>query len=51
MVPPPVKISQGDMPPKAVAVSVFVGITGRQLTPFSYAGVARRGYQRSFYWR
>jgi hypothetical protein len=31
--------------------SVFIDIIGRPLTPFSYAGVARRAYRRSFYWR
>jgi hypothetical protein len=46
-----VKILQGDMPMKAADVSVFIDIIGRPLTPFSYAGVARRTYRRSFYWR
>jgi hypothetical protein len=42
-----VKILQGDMPPKAADVSVFIDIIGRPLTPFSFAGVARRSYRRS----
>ena len=46
-----VKILQGDMPVKAADVSVFIDIIGRPLTPFSYAGVARRTYRRTFYWR
>jgi hypothetical protein len=46
-----VKILQGDMPANAADVSVFIDIIGRPLTPFSYAGVARRAYRRSFYWR
>jgi hypothetical protein len=44
-----VKIFSGDMPPKAADVSAFIDIIGRPLTPFSLAGVARRGYRRSFY--
>lgn len=46
-----VKIIQGEMPPKAADVSVFIDIIGRPLTPFSFAGAARRGYRRSFYVR
>jgi hypothetical protein len=30
-------------------VSVFIDIIGRPLTPFSYAGVARRSYRRAYY--
>jgi hypothetical protein len=44
-----VKILQGDMPAAAADVSVFIDIIGRPLTPFSYAGVARRSYRRVFY--
>lgn len=46
-----VKILQGDVPTKATDVSVFIDTIGRPLTPFSCAGVARRTYRRSFYWR
>jgi hypothetical protein len=44
-----VKVVQGDMPAKGTDVSVFIDIIGRPLTPFSYAGVARRNYRRA-YW-
>jgi hypothetical protein len=46
-----VKVLQGDMPAKAADVSVFIDIIGMPLTPVSYAGVARRGYRRAFYYR
>ena len=45
-----VKVLQGDMPATGADVSVFIDIIGRPLTPFSYAGVARRAYRRA-YWR
>ena len=45
-----VKVLQGEMPARATDVSVFIDIIGRPLTPFSYAGVARRAYRRSFYY-
>jgi hypothetical protein len=45
-----VKVLQGDMPAKGSDVSVFIDIIGMPMTPFSYAGVARRGYRR-MYWR
>jgi hypothetical protein len=45
-----VKVLQGDMPTKGSDVSVFIDIIGMPMTPFSYAGVARRGYRR-MYWR
>jgi hypothetical protein len=45
-----VKVLQGDMPAKGAEVSVFIDIIGMPMTPFSYAGVARRGYRR-MYWR
>ena len=45
-----VKVLQGEMPAKAADVSVFIDIIGMPRTPFSYAGVARRGYRR-VYWR
>ena len=44
-----VKIISGEMPTTASDVSVFIDIIGRPLTPFSYAGVARRGYRRAYY--
>jgi hypothetical protein len=44
-----VKVLQGQMPAKATDVSVFIDIIGRPLTPFSFAGVARRSYRRA-YW-
>jgi len=46
-----VKVLQGEMPAKAADVSVFIDIIGRPLTPFSFAGVARRSYRRAFYFR
>jgi len=45
-----VKVLQGDMPATGADVSVFIDIIGRPLTPFSYAGAARRAYRRA-YWR
>ena len=45
-----VKVLQGDMPAKGADVSVFIDIIGMPMTPFSYAGAARRGYRR-MYWR
>ena len=44
-----VKVLQGQMPVKAADVSVFIDVIGMPLTPFSYAGVARRSYRRAFY--
>jgi len=37
-----IKVLEGDIPNSAGAVSVFIDIIGRPLTPFSYAGAARR---------
>jgi len=45
-----VKVLQGEMPAKGADVSIFIDIIGMPLTPFSYAGVARRTYRR-VYWR
>jgi hypothetical protein len=45
-----VKVLQGEMPAKGADVSVFIDIIGMPMTPFSYAGAARRGYRR-MYWR
>jgi hypothetical protein len=45
-----VKVLQGEMPAKGSDVSVFIDIIGMPMTPFSYAGVARRSYRR-MYWR
>jgi hypothetical protein len=47
-----VKVLQGqnaEMPANGADVSVFIDIIGRPLTPFSFAGVARRSYRRA-YW-
>jgi hypothetical protein len=44
-----VKVLQGELPAAGADVSVFIDIIGRPLTPFSYAGVARRTYRRAFY--
>jgi hypothetical protein len=43
-----IKPVAGEMPEKGEDVSVFIDIIGMPLTPMSYAGVARRGYRRSF---
>jgi len=43
-----VKVLQGQMPAKAADVSVFIDVIGMPLTPFSYAGVARRAYRRAY---
>ena len=45
-----VKLLQGEMPAKGADVSVFIDIIGMPLTPYSYAGYARRSYRR-MYWR
>ncbi|HXV84387.1 MAG TPA: hypothetical protein VEG60_31450 [Candidatus Binatia bacterium] len=45
-----VKVLQGELPAKGADVSVFIDIIGMPMTPFSYAGVARRTYRR-VYWR
>ena len=45
-----VKVIQGQMPAKAADVSVFIDIIGMPLTPFSYAGVARRAYRRAYFY-
>jgi hypothetical protein len=45
-----IKVLQGELPAKGGDVSVFIDIIGMPMTPFSYAGVARRGYRR-MYWR
>jgi hypothetical protein len=44
-----VKLLQGEMPAKADDVSVFIDIIGRPLTPYSFAGAARRGYRRAYF--
>jgi hypothetical protein len=46
-----IKVLSGEMPARGADVSVFIDIIGRPLTPFSYAGVARRSYRRAFYYR
>ena len=45
-----VKVIQGQMPAKAADVAVFIDIIGMPLTPFSYAGVARRAYRRAYFY-
>jgi hypothetical protein len=45
-----VKVLQGDVPERADDVSVFIDIIGRPLTPFSFAGVARRSYRRAYWY-
>ena len=42
-----IKVLQGEMPAKGAEVSVFIDVIGMPLTPFSYAGVARRSYRRA----
>jgi hypothetical protein len=42
-----IKILQGEPPPAAGPVSVFIDIIGMPMTPLSYAGADRRRY----YWR
>ena len=42
-----VRVLQGEMPAKGGLVSVFIDIIGMPMTPFSYAGAARR---RGFYY-
>jgi len=44
-----VRVLEGDMPATGADVSVFIDIIGMPMTPFSYAGVARRSYRRAFY--
>jgi hypothetical protein len=46
-----VKILQGEIPPRASDISVFIDIIGMPRTPVSYAGVARRSYRRGVYYR
>jgi hypothetical protein len=46
-----IKVLKGDVPTKADDVSVFIDIIGRPLTPFSYAGFARRAYRRAYWYR
>src|SRR5262245_12311622 len=46
-----VKVLQGDVPSRADDVSVFIDIIGMPLTPFSFAGVARRAYRRAYWFR
>src|SRR5262245_45870874 len=46
-----IKVISGEMPTTASDVSVFIDIIGRPLTPFSFAGVARRNFRRAYYYR
>ena len=45
-----VDVLEGDIAGAAGAASVFIDIIGRPLTPFSYAGVARRTAWRGAYY-
>jgi hypothetical protein len=46
-----IKVVQGDMPATGSDVSVFIDIIGMPMTPLSFAGVARRGYGRAYFYR
>lgn len=46
-----IRVLQGDMPVHGTDVSLFIDIIGMPWTPASYAGVARRGYRRAWYYR
>jgi hypothetical protein len=46
-----IKVVQGDMPATGSDVSVFIDIIGMPMTPLSFAGVARRGYRRAYFYR
>jgi hypothetical protein len=48
---PIVRVLEGTFPLKATDVAVFIDVIGMPLTPFSYAGVARRTYRRAYYYR
>lgn len=44
-----VKVLEGSLPAKGGACSLFIDIIGCPLTPYSYAGAARRAYRRAPY--
>ena len=44
-----VRVLEGRFPAQATDVAVFIDVIGMPLTPFSYAGVARRTYRRAYY--
>jgi hypothetical protein len=46
-----VDVLEGDLTGADGAAAVFIDIIGRPLTPFSYAGVARRSFRRGAYYR
>jgi hypothetical protein len=46
-----IKLLQCELPASGANVSVFIDLIGRPLTPFSYAGVARRADRRAYDWR
>jgi hypothetical protein len=46
-----VRVLEGTFPMQATDVAVFIDVIGMPLTPFSYAGVARRTYRRAYYYR
>jgi hypothetical protein len=45
------KVLQGEVPAAGSDVSVFIDVIGMPLTPFSFAGAARRGYRRAVMFR
>ena len=46
-----IKVLQGEVPAAGNDVSVFIDVIGMPLTPFSFAGAARRGYRRAVMFR
>ncbi len=46
-----VKMVEGELPPAAEDVSVFIDIIGMPLTPLSFAGARRRMYRRAVLFR
>jgi hypothetical protein len=46
-----IKVLQGEVPAAGSDVSVFIDVIGMPLTPFSFAGAARRGYRRAVMFR
>ena len=46
-----VRVLEGNLPVRGTDVALFIDVIGMPLTPFSYAGVARRTYRRAYYYR
>ena len=44
-----VRVLEGTLPKESGPCSLFIDIIGMPLTPFSYAGAARRAWRRGFY--